>query len=181
MRNGDRCLDWYKTIFEVIDMRSFSNLWFWIALAVLWSTVSHYVLGVPHDLVRRAHREGGQSLQDVETLAHIYVRRLLFIARAAGLVLIAVISFLVTGLLVLALFYSVEFAQAVLCLLVPMLVIGALTLRTCLIVEASALSGEALLNRLGRHRIVVQTIGMISLFFTGMFGMYQNLTLGVFG
>ena len=79
MRNGDRCLDWYKTIFEVIDMRSFSNLWFWIALAVLWSTVSHYVLGVPHDLVRRAHREGGQSLQDVETLAHIYVRRLLFI------------------------------------------------------------------------------------------------------
>jgi hypothetical protein len=37
------------------------------------------------------------------------------------------------------------------------------------------------LNRLGRHRIVVQTIGMISLFFTGMFGMYQNLTLGVFG
>jgi hypothetical protein len=174
-------LDWYKTIFEVIDMRSFSNLWFWIALAVLWSTVSHFVLGVPHDLLRRAHREAGQSLHDVETMAHIYVRRLLYIARAAGLALIAGISFVVTGLFVLALFYSVEFAQAVLCLLLPMLVIGGLTLRTCLIVEAGQLTGDALLARLGRHRAMVQTIGMISLFFTGMFGMYQNLTLGVFG
>ena len=174
-------MDWYKTIFEVIDMRSFSNLWFWIALAVLWSTVSHFVLGVPHDLIRRAHREGGQSLHDVETMAHIYVRRLLYIARAAGVLLITVISFLVTGLLVLALFYAVEFAQAVLCLLLPMLVIGALTLRTCLIIEIGQLTGDALLSRLGRHRITVQTIGMFSLFFTGMFGMYQNLTLGVFG
>lgn len=162
-------------------MRSFSNLWFWIALAVLWSTVSHFVIGVPHDLVRRAHREGGQSLQDVETLAHIYVRRLLYITRVTGLLLIAVISFFVTGLLLLALFYSVEFAQAVLCLLLPMLLVGALTLRTCLMIEAGQLTGDALLARLGRHRITVQTVGMISLFFTGMFGMYQNLTLGVFG
>lgn len=174
-------MDWYKTIFELIDMRSFSNLWFWIALAVLWSTVSHFVLGVPHDLVRRAHREGGQSLHDVETMAHIYVRRMLFIVRAAGLALIAVISFFVTGLLLLAMFYAVEFAQAVLCLLLPMLVVAALTLRTCLIIEAGHLTGDALLSRLGRHRVTVQTIGMISLFFTGMFGMYQNLTLGVFG
>lgn len=174
-------MDWYKTIFEVIDMRSFSNLWFWIALAVMWSTVSHFILGVPNDLIRRAYREGGQSLHDVETMAHIYVRRLLYITRLAGLALVALISCLVTGLLVLALFYAVEFAQAVLCLLLPMLVVGALTLRTCLIIEASDLTGDALLARLGRHRIVVQTIGMVSLFLTGMFGMYQNLTLGVFG
>ena len=29
-------MDLADTIFEVIDMRSFSNLWFWIALAVVW-------------------------------------------------------------------------------------------------------------------------------------------------
>jgi hypothetical protein len=78
-------LDWYKTIFEVIDLRSFSNLWFWLALAVLWSTVSHYVIGVPHDLIRRAEREAGQSLADVEALANIYTRRMLFIWRSGGM------------------------------------------------------------------------------------------------
>ncbi|MCU0909379.1 MAG: component of SufBCD complex, partial [Rhodobacteraceae bacterium] len=31
-------MDWYLTVFEVIDMRSFSNLWYWIGLAVLWSS-----------------------------------------------------------------------------------------------------------------------------------------------
>jgi hypothetical protein len=173
-------LDWYKTIFEVIDLRSFSNLWFWLALAVLWSTVSHYVIGVPHDLIRRAEREAGQSLADVEALANIYTRRMLFIWRSGGMFILAFISFLVTGLILLATVYEVEFAQAVLCLLVPMLIVGTLTLRTCLIIESGTLEGEALIRRLRRHRITVQTVGMFALFFTGMFGMYQNLTIGVF-
>jgi hypothetical protein len=54
-------LGWYSNVFEVIDMRSFSSLWYWIALAVMWSSASHYVLGVPFDLVQRARRRGGQA------------------------------------------------------------------------------------------------------------------------
>jgi len=178
--DGDGRLDWYKTIFEVIDLRSFSNLWFWLALAVLWSTVSHFVIGVPHDLLRRAEREGGQAMADVEALAGVYTRRLLFIWRSGGLVLMAFTSFLVTGLVLLGTLYRIEFAQAVLCLLLPMLIVSALTLRTCRIVEAGDLAGEDLIRRLRRHRLSVQTLGMFAIFFTGMFGMYQNLTLGVF-
>lgn len=174
-------MDWYKTIFEVIDLRSFSNLWFWLALAVMWSTVSHYVIGVPHDLIRRAERDPGDPLRDVEALAHIYTRRLLFVMRSGGIFLIAFLSFLVTGLLVLAIHYRIEFAQAVLCLLLPMLGVGILTLNTCLAIEQGDLHGPDLLRRLRRHRVTVQTVGMFALFFTGMFGMYQNLTLGVFG
>lgn len=174
-------MDWYKTIFEVIDLRSFSNLWFWLALAVMWSTVSHFVIGVPHDLIRRAEREDAQTLADVESLAHIYTRRFLFMMRSGGLILVWFVCFLVTGLLLLAILYRVEFAQAVLFLLVPMLGVGALTMRTCLAIESADLRGEDLLRCLRRHRITVQSVGMFSLFFTGMFGMYQNLTLGVFG
>lgn len=173
-------MDWYKTIFEVIDLRSFSNLWFWLALAVLWSTVSHFVIGVPHDLIRRAEREGGTAMTDVEALAHIYTRRLLFIVRTGGIILLAFVCFLVTGLVLLAVAYDVEFAQAVLCMVLPMLVVSALTLRTCLMIEAGDLRGEELTRCLRRHRITVQTVGMFALFFTGMFGMYQNLTIGVF-
>ena len=35
---------WYQTVLELIDMRSFSSLWYWIGLAVLWSSASHWVL-----------------------------------------------------------------------------------------------------------------------------------------
>lgn len=173
-------MDWYKTIFEVIDLRSFSNLWFWLALAVMWSTVSHFVIGVPHDMIRRAERDAGQPLADVEALAHIYVRRFLFIIRSGGLILIWFICFMVTGLALLALHYKVEFAFAVLCLFLPLLGVMALVLRTCLKIEDTDLRGPDLLRILRRHRVTVQTVGMFALFFTAMFGMYQNLTLGVF-
>jgi hypothetical protein len=64
-------LDWYENVFELIDMRSFSNLWYWIALAVVWSTASHWVLGVPFDLITRARRKGGVVEQDLKTLLRI--------------------------------------------------------------------------------------------------------------
>jgi hypothetical protein len=174
-------LDWYKTIFEVIDLRSFSNLWFWLALAVMWSTVSHFVIGVPHDLIRRAERDAGDTLADVEALAHIYTRRFLVLMRSGELLVIWFICFMISGLMLLAILYRVEFAQALLCLALPMLAVGGLTLRTCLAIERADLRGPELLRRLRRHRITVQMVGMFSLFFTGMFGMYQNLTLGVLG
>ena len=52
----------YAILTEIIDLRSFSNLWFWIALAVMWSSTSHWVLGIPHDMIQRAKREGGQAM-----------------------------------------------------------------------------------------------------------------------
>ena len=174
-------MDWYKTIFEVIDMRSFSNLWYWLAVAVMWSTVSHFVVGVPHDLIRRAERQGGDALADAEALAHIYTRRVLYIARNGGLALVGFTFFLLTGLLVLAIVYRLEFAQAVLCLYLPVQIVGLMTLRTCLAIEAQSLGGLALMRRLRRHRMAVQAVGVFALFFTGMFGMYQNLTIGVLG
>ena len=78
-------VDLYSSIFELIDMRSFSNLWFWIALAVMWSTASHWVLGVPFDMVLRAKRSGGVAEQDLEDLVRVNCNRLLFIARVSGL------------------------------------------------------------------------------------------------
>ena len=49
-------MDAIDLAFEVIDMRSFSNLWYWVALAVLWSSASHWVMGIPHDMIYRARR-----------------------------------------------------------------------------------------------------------------------------
>ncbi len=174
-------MEWYETLFEVIDMRSFSNLWYWIGLAVLWSSASHWILGVPFDMVVRARRNVGDMTADMETLAHINVKRLLYIARTAGTVLVAFVTFVLTFLLLLAFMYNIEFAQAVFFMAFPMTIVGLVSLRTARIIEAEDSRGEVLIRRIMRCRMTVQGIGMLSILATSLFGMHQNLNIGVLG
>ncbi len=125
-------MDLVQLIVELIDLRSFSNLWYWIALGVIWSSASHWVLGVPHDMIQRARREGGAALDDLETLIRINVSRMLYISRASGAFLLAFLCFLLTTLGLLAFYYDVEFAQAVLFMFVPLAILGGLSLRSAL-------------------------------------------------
>lgn len=174
-------VDLPRTIFEVIDMRSFSNLWFWIALAVMWSTASHWVIGVPWDLVLRARRKGGAQQQDVEDLARIYTRRLLFIGRVSGTWLMGLVAGSLSGLWVLGFWYGIQFCQAVFLLLAPMSLVALLSLRAARRIEAGEDTGEALYRRLRAHRFTTQAIGLTAIFFTAMWGMFQNLSASVLG
>ncbi|WP_309663224.1 component of SufBCD complex [Tabrizicola sp.] len=169
-------MDLIATVFEIIDMRSFSNLWYWIALAVLWSSTSHWVMGVPYDMLPRARREGGQAQADVEELARIYSSRLLAVVRAAGLWIVALGCFWMSVLGVLSFYYDVEFAQAVFFLVAPMTIVIWLSLRCARLIEAGENSGEALYRRLSIHRRFLQVLGMVSIFITSLFGMWQNLS-----
>jgi len=172
-------LDWYTSIFELIDMRSFSNLWFWIAVAVVWSSASHWVLGVPFDMVHRARRHGGQAERDLEDIARVNVNRLLFIGRVSGLWLLGLTSFIHSTLVVLAFYYDVEFAQAVFLIAFPMSMVALLSLSTARLIEREAASGELLRKRLTRHRLYTQMIGTLAIFVTALWGMYKNLSIGV--
>ncbi|TMV13631.1 component of SufBCD complex [Arenibacterium halophilum] len=174
-------MDWYSSIFELIDMRSFSNLWFWIALAVTWSTTSHWVLGVPFDMVNRARRNGGQAEADLEDITRVNVNRLLFIARVSGLWLLGFACFLLTMLALLGFWYKIEFAQALFLLGFPMSLVGLLSLSTARKIEYEQCTGEQLRQRLTRHRTYTQMIGTLSIFVTALWGMYQNLNIGVLG
>lgn len=173
-------LDWYQTLFELIDMRSFSNLWFWIVLAVVWSTTSHYGLGVPFDMVLRAKRHGGQTEIDLEDLVRINTNRLLFIAQMSGLWIAGFACFFLTILGLLGFVYGNEFAQAVMLLALPLSLVGLLSLSTARIIQDEDARGEVLRKRLMRHRLYTQIIGMISIFVTALWGMYQNLSVGPF-
>jgi len=174
-------VDWYSSVFELIDMRSFSNLWFWIALAVVWSTASHWVLGVPWDMVMRARKSQGEALQDMEDMVRINVNRILYIAQESGLLLAAFICFILTVLALLGFVYDREFAQAVFLLALPMSGVGLVSARTAYAVRMQGLHGETLIKRLWRHRIYVQFIGMISIFVTAMWGMLQNMSTSALG
>lgn len=171
-------MEWYETIFELIDMRSFSNLWFWIALAVMWSSASHFVLGVPFDMVARARRHGGQAETDLQDMVRINVDRMLYIVRTAGSWLLAFACFLLTMLGTLGFWYGIEFAQALFCLVTPMTLVAVLTLRAGQRIERQIPEGPPLHRMLTRHRMLVQSIGMVSIFLTSMWGMWQNLQIG---
>ena len=172
-------MDWTSTVFEVIDMRSFSNLWYWIALAVVWSSASHWVLGVPFDMIQRA-RKTDEALADLEEIARVNVKRFLYIGRTSGLWLLGIVCFLLTGLAILAFWYGVEFAQAVFLLAFPMTIVGAMGLSTAQKVESGNIEGEALVRTLLRLRFFIQLVGIASIFVTAMWGMYQNLQGGPF-
>jgi hypothetical protein len=174
-------LGWHNNVFEVIDLRSFSSLWYWIALAVMWSSASHYVLGVPFDLVQRARRRGGQASEDMTQLAHINARRLLTLTEASGIWLLAIASALLTMLALLGFYYGLELAQALFLMALPMAVLTLFSLSTARRILAEQPSGEALCRKLARHRLWTQLLGAASIFVTAIWGMYRILSYGVLG
>lgn len=174
-------MDWYDTVFELIDMRSFSNLWYWIALAVVWSSTSHWVLGVPYDMVQRARRQRGQAEVDLMDVTRVNVNRILYINSVSGLWILGVVSCLITLLFGLGFFYGVEFCQAVFLLAFPMSLVGLLSVHTAHRIRQSDPDLERLAKIMHLHRFLTQVIGMLAIFTTALWGMYQNLSVGALG
>lgn len=172
-------MDWTRLIFDLIDLRSFSNLWYWIALAVSWSSASHWVLGIPYDMVLRARRMGGQAEQDLTDIARVNISRILYIADEAGVILVALLAFALTTLILSGFVYGFEFSQAVVLILLPMSLVGIMSVSTARKIRSAGDAGETLYRRLALHRITVQVMGMISIFITAFWGMLQNFNISI--
>ncbi|NNK79247.1 MAG: component of SufBCD complex [Litoreibacter sp.] len=173
-------MDWYFTVFELIDFRSFSNLWFWIMLAVFWSTASHFVMGIPYDMVTRINRGGARAEEaerDLEDLARINSNRLIYIGETAGFWLVGFGFFVLSALFSMGFFYNLEICQALFLLLTPMSIVVLLSLRWARMIQGK--TGPELRKMLRRHRISIQVIGMVSIFVTSIWGMHINMTAGV--
>jgi len=174
-------LDFLESVFELIDMRSFSNLWYWIALAVVWSSASHYVLGVPFDMIMRARRLGGQAAVDLDDLVRINVGRLLYIGEITGMWVLGFACFVLTGLALLGFVYDTEFAQALFLILFPLFILGLMSVNRARSIVRNVDTPEKLHKTLNSHRFWTQVLGVISIFITAIWGMYQNLNLGALG
>ncbi len=170
-------MDLAEQIFDVIDLRSFSSIWYWIVLAVVWSTASHWVLGVPYDMILRARRKGGQAEVDLQDIVRVNVTRILYIGRESGVWLFGFVVFVHTMLLTLALWYDIELAQGIALIALPLTLVGLLAMSSAARIEAQSPAGEALLRLLLRHRLWTQVIGMASIFVTALYGMWHNLAV----
>lgn len=172
---GERFVNMWKLITQMVDMRSFSSLWFWLAVAVYWSLSSHWVLGVPQDMIHRARKIGGAAVTDLECLVRINTQRVLYYAREAHVPLIGAVAFILTVLGLLGFAYDIELAQALLFFFVPAVIQGLLAIHSARRVESGDGEGERLFRRLMLHRVTTQALGMVAIFVTGLYGMYHNL------
>lgn len=160
-------------------MRSFSNLWFWIVLAVMWSSTSYWVLGVPFDMIQQARRDGGHVQQDLEDLVRINTGRLLMMVDRSGVIGVALLCFWGTGVALLAFYYDVEFAQALFLLLAPLTLVVWQSIRVSRRIAAGGMDAEELHRALIRHRRVTQVIGMLSITVTALYGTWQNINVSI--
>jgi hypothetical protein len=132
-------------------------------------------------MVLRARRQGEQAQIDLEDMVRINVNRLLYITQVSGMWILGFTCFFLTMLFTLAVFYNFEFAQAVLLLAFPLCLVAVLSVSTAQQIHEESATGDLLYRRLARHRLYTQIIGIVSIFVTSIWGMYQNLYVGPFG
>lgn len=161
-----------ETMLGLIETRSFSSIWYWLAVAVTWSMSSHWTMGVPFDIVTRARRHGGQAMADLEAITAVNVNRLLQLSERGQAVFAGVLTCFLTMNVTLGFAMGYEFFQAVSLLFVPLTGVLLLSMRLAHRLRLSGDRGEALIRRLWRHRIATQAIGMLATIVTGVWGTY---------
>ncbi|WP_435168099.1 component of SufBCD complex [Falsirhodobacter sp. 1013] len=170
-------MQWYELVFSAISLRSFSVLWFWIALAGFWTIVTRNVMGVPQDVILNA-RTDARAAEEMLWLTRFHVRRKLAMPAGLRVALVAVVAFVLSGLLALAL-AGLDAAQALFLMGAPWALIEALRLRLAHRLAAEAPDAETLANRLIWHRIMVQAIATTAIFITLIWGVWRVLSLSI--
>lgn len=174
-------MNWHGSVLSLIDLRSFSSLWFWIAVAVTWSTVTHNPLGLPWDMVQQARRRGGQHMADLEALVAIQIRRRQAIIGSSGVLLAGLWAAALSALAILGFGYGLELSQALTMLFLPLSLVGLLRLRLMAALARGEVAGEALCKRLTWHRAGVQAIGLTAILATSLWGMWFNINVRALG
>ena len=161
---------------ELMNFDSFWSLWFWITHAVAWSMASHFTMGVPYDMVVQANREkteDGPWQHAAEALINAQIFRFTAIWRRYQLPVTGVLAFLLTALATLGTLGQLEFARALLTLLLPLTLIYMLTTRKALKLERLRLSGAALRQAIRRQRLINQLIGLMGIVMATILAIYQ--------
>lgn len=160
----------------LINFRTFSNIWYWLAVMVTWAVATHWVIGVPFNMVVRARRQGGQAAQDLDILVAINLRRLLTLSGTPAVILVGIGAFVVTAAAMLGFVYGLELAQGLFCLAFPLVFVALLTWRSCQRLVLDQPTGPALIRALMRLRFWIQLIAITALFCTALLGIYIMLS-----
>ncbi|MBA4489714.1 hypothetical protein [Paracoccus sp. S1E-3] len=165
-------------ILSILDARSFSSPWFWLALLAVWTYSGRRMVGIPVDVLAHAaaalRKKPGADSAEVFALLDwmsLTVPRWQIGARSAA-VLSGLICFGVSALAVLGFRYGLEMAQALTLILLPQAVLLALRFRLAgqlhWVLEAAHLGQPApeaateALRRINRYRLVYAIISVLA-------------------
>ncbi|QIE42357.1 hypothetical protein [Meridianimarinicoccus aquatilis] len=164
------------SIWDLIDVGSFSSLWFWLFLGVFWTRIMQAPMGVPVDLVHRAQGGSINAQTDLETLSGLKIHHELAMAgRPARIWRVGGWAFALGLLAGLSFIYGLELAQAGFALLFPCAAVRLLEARAARLM-AHVPDMDALVRAHTVLRRQVQSIGIAAVFFTAIFGMLRVLS-----
>lgn len=173
-------------ILQFLDSRSFSSIWFWLALAASWTWTTRAILGVPAEIVHRAHRQpdtdadpSSDALLLLDWLS-LNLPRWQVTPREGALVL-ALGTFLLTSLGILGFGYGLELAQAMFLLTGPFALLTVLRFRLArrlrpILAQAQhglvgpARTAEAAARAMIRHRLGVLALSALTVGLTAAWG-----------
>ncbi len=169
-------MNFYSQVLTLIEMNSFSSVWYWMILSVSWSLNSHYILGVPFDMVQRAgRRKDADLIPDLEAFTDLSVKRILIISERSGVLFLGAFFFCFSALAILGFAYRVELAQAVFFLLFPLALVWLRSIYVARRFSDTCPRGQDLISALKRHRMFVQGSGLVAITITVIWGMVHNI------
>ncbi len=166
---------------ELFHARSFSSLWFWLALVTIWWVVLSRVLGVPLSIVRRAFHGDAQAQQDMEDLVRIHARRLHGIGRTFGIWMVGLSSAVLTGLGLIGFLYRVELAQALFLIAFPFALAVALDMTTAARIDLERPSRIYLALFVWRQMNRIRSVALAALVISVIWGLPRIAPAPIFG
>lgn len=167
---------WYDNVLQLIDLRSFVSLWFWLLLAFCWSMTSHFVMGVPFDMISAARKNDPKAQDDIDHLARIHAARMVRFGARSGLMSVALMAGFFSLLFVLGMVYDIELAQAIFILIVPFAIQSLWVLSFARRLQTAPLQGADLNHALIRLRHQTQVLGMVTIFLAAFWGMWRVIS-----
>lgn len=141
--------------------------------------MSGWTIGVPFHLVTRTRRGDAQAEADMMVLTRMNAERNILYAETSGAWAIGLSTFILTGLFMVGWVYKVEFCQAIFLLLCPSIIVLGLGVWTSQRLKADDYQHVPQILR--QHRTMVQILGVVFIFITAFWGMYQNVNVGPLG
>ncbi|CAM3116857.1 hypothetical protein PANO111632_04120 [Paracoccus nototheniae] len=181
----------FDSLIGLLDSRSFSTIWYWLALVGMWSTTGRSVLGVPSEVLARAKATqaagegpGAAVITLLDWLSLVLPRWRL--GPREGAVFLGVTSFLMTSLIVLGFVFWLEMAQALVLLLAPFWVLFWMRVRLARrlspLIEAAQDArsplpevAQGVVRAMTWHRRWVTLLSMISVALAALWGALWSL------
>lgn len=166
----------FAFLIEIMSLRSFISVWFWVVVAIFWTSVCNQVLGVAYDMIAAAKRGDGKMAQDVAVIATIGARQSLAVADPLSLFVayFAVASCLTAGFLL-----GSEIFAASSFIALPWLILGGLRRKTALYVLEHSDRVDLVLARLIKHRKITHYWAILFIFLTALYGLGHAFTYSV--